>query len=99
MKVVNTTIHPNTIAAEIAKSDIKAGWYPDTSEGNKEALAAAMQEVKELMRIAGAFKTGSILEKRGKTFAVRKIYPAYAELTLEENPNPKDGRGKFSLRG
>ena len=66
VKVVEMDLTPQDFEARILDSMIDAGW------GKKEDLEPyAKSDAHELIRLAAAFTTGSVLEKRGDTFQAR----------------------------
>ena len=96
MEVVETRLTVPQIAFMISNSEIRAGLYDkDDLDAIQESFRDAHKQAKEIVRVAGAFKSGTILEKRGNAFQLRKVvnYPTI----LIKNPDQSNGLGETCL--
>ena len=66
-RVVELDASVQMLAQKLAEGLVSAGWYPTI----EEAMPVAVDDARELARLAAVFPVGAILEKRGDKVQVR----------------------------
>jgi hypothetical protein len=69
MKVVDADLDENDLAAAIHRAWIKGGWFQRLDDRRIRGHAVSM--ARKLIRIAGAHRVGTILERRASLFQPR----------------------------
>jgi hypothetical protein len=67
-RVVELDATVQMLAQKLAEGLVEAGWYPTI----EKAMPVAVDDARELARLAAVFPVGSVLEKRGDKVQVRQ---------------------------